>query len=175
MTIVIIEGTDLSGKTTAIDKIAKYFNSGFTLKNNFKPINKQSSIEIYEHYWKIISMILEYERLNPKELILLDRFYPSQAIYSYLRGKDELHSLEIMNLDNYCFDKNFKIIYINTEINEIIKRYKKIGDEYINSKCDLAIIKQRYDLFMAIKTENNPLFLDTMKKDWIKDVEEFLK
>ena len=103
MTVLIIEGPDLSGKTTAIEKIAKHFNSGFILKNAMKPKKKEDSTKLYEHYRYLLGMVFD----SPESVIILDRFFPSQAVYSYLRGEDEFDSINIRTLDYFCAKKNF--------------------------------------------------------------------
>ena len=172
MTIVIVEGTDCSGKTYAIEKIGKHFNSGFTLKNNYKPKNKQSSHEIYMQYHKIFSML--NSRYCPEGLIILDRSFPSQAVYSYLRGIDEMNSQSILDLEKKVKKLDIKIIYINTPIEVIESRFAKRGDEHVNLE-QIRIIKKRYDFYMKHLFNELPmLVLDTRKEDWLKEVERFL-
>ena len=56
MTVLIIEGPDLSGKSTAIEQIAKYFKNGFLIKNLYKP-SVSDDKEIYKQYWRMIHFI----------------------------------------------------------------------------------------------------------------------
>lgn len=160
---LIIEGPDLSGKTYAIDRIAKHFNSGFTLKNNFKPINKISSATIYKQYWHILNLI------KKEPFVILDRFFPSQAVYSYLRGVDEFISREINGLDLYCKENDFIYIYLDTPMNILLERYDQDGDEHIK-KEELKTLKERYDQFFEI-TIMKKIKLNTLEKDWLKKLE----
>lgn len=163
MTVMIVEGPDLAGKTYAIEKIGKHFNSGFTLKNNFKPKDASSSKLIYEQYWKIIKVIYDWTEDN---VIILDRFFPSQAVYSYLRGVDEFEHLEIQALDTYAEVNDYLYVYIDTPLEELEKRYKERGDEHISIE-DLRTLKERYDRFYDT-TAMGKIRLDTRDKDWIK-------
>ena len=97
MTIVIVEGSDLSGKTTAIETISKHFNEGFILKNAYKPKTKAESNKVVANYWHILKLII-----NEKNLVLLDRFYPSQMVYSYLRGEDEMRNSDLLSIESLC-------------------------------------------------------------------------
>ena len=165
--IIIIDGPDLSGKTTAINIISKHFNSGFVLKNSFKPKNKQNSYDIYNQYWTIFSMVKELDML-----VILDRSFPSQAVYSYLRGQGEMRHVEIISLDKWCVKQEVKYIYLDTPLEELEKRYDIRGDEHI-TKEQLATIKSRYDAFYE-QTNMQKMRLDTMKDGWLKEVEKFI-
>ena len=171
--ILIVEGPDLSGKTYAIEKIAKHFNSGFVLKNSFKPKSKTDTPTIYAKYVKLLNLAKYYLSFNKDELIILDRFYPSQAVYSYLRGLDELDSPNINFIEDQCLKDNCKMIYVDTDIKLLEERYDKRGDEHI-SKAKLLELKKRYDEFM-IQNLLPLLRINTLEKDWLKQVEEFIK
>ena len=114
MPILIVEGGDLAGKTTAIEKIAKHFNSGFVLKNSFKPRSIEQSKDIYAQYWRLASLIVSLpDDYLANNLIILDRFFPSQAVYSFLRGEDEMNHTEIMQLDRYFHQWGAKLLMLN--------------------------------------------------------------
>ena len=165
--ILIIEGPDLSGKTTAIEKIGKFYNRGFTLKNNFKPKNKQSSEKIYTHYWRIFKLITH------EPFVILDRCFPSQAVYSYLRGTDELRSKDIMMLDKFASRTNCVYIYLDTNLKELERRYMDRGDEHI-SIDDLERIKTRYDLFYEL-TRMKKIRINTIKDNWFGELRTFIE
>lgn len=55
MGIVIIEGPDLSGKSTAIEKLSKKIGNGFVLKNCFKP--KEEGDLIFYQYECILEAV----------------------------------------------------------------------------------------------------------------------
>ena len=158
---LIIEACDLSGKTYAIERIAKYFNSGFVLKNSYKPRTKEDSLKIYSQYWKILSIINKIAGV-----IILDRFFPSQAVYSYKRGVDEFNSESINQLDIFCADENYIYIYLDTPIDVLFNRFDIDGDEYIK-KEELRTLKARYDEFWEI-TKMTKFKINTLEKDWLE-------
>ena len=164
--ILIIEGPDLSGKTTAIEKIGKFYNKGFTLKNNFKPKTKENSEQIYKQYWHIINLIVG------EDFVILDRFFPSQAVYSYMRGEDELFHYDISILDSYCSKENFVYIFLDTPVAELKRRYIKRGDEHI-TLGDLRTIRQRYEDFFGF-SKMVKYKLDTTESDWLDKLNQFL-
>ena len=166
--IIIIDGPDLSGKTTAINIISKHFNSGFVLKNSFKPKNKQSSSAIYSQYWNIFNMVVDQDML-----VILDRSFPSQAVYSYMRGTDEMSHKEILALDKWCTDIGVLYIYLDTPLEVLKERFKERGDEHI-TEDQLEALKIRYNIFYALSNMKK-MKLNTMEPDWLRQVEEFIK
>jgi len=162
MVIMIVEGPDLSGKSFAIEKIGKHFNSGITIKNNYKPRQKTDSPKIYAQYWKIINLVDAYDE---QQLIILDRFFPSQAVYSYMRGEDHMDYQEIIALDKWAKENDFIYIYIDTPLEVLEERYYERGDEHIKL-TDLRKIKQRYDDFFE-STTMMKIRIDTREQNWM--------
>lgn len=165
--IIIMEGPDLSGKSYAIEKVGKHFNSGFTIKNNYKPRTLDDSPMIYLKYWEILKM-LKHE-LFTDNIVILDRFFPSQAVYSYLRGEDEMECIDIKTLDNFCANQNVLYIYIDTDELELEKRYMERGDEHIKFK-DIKELKERYDKFFEL-TKMKKLKIDTRQDGWLNKID----
>ena len=167
---VIIEGADLSGKTYAIERIAKKFNSGFIIKNAYKPKSAEDSTKIYKQYWDIVDCIKRY---NKDALVILDRFFPSQAVYSILREVDEMKHPQIQFLEQYCKDTNYKYIYLDTPLKVLEERYDKRGDEHIK-KEQLLMLKERYDTFFELCTLDK-IKINTLDEDWLTQVENFIE
>ena len=163
---LIIEGPDLAGKTTVIETVAKFYNKGFTLKNNYKPKTRKDSKLIYEQYWMIINLIKD------QDFVILDRFYPSQAVYSYMRGQNELESPQIRLLDREC-RKDYLYIYIDTPLEELKERYLKRGDEHVSIE-NLDLLKTRYDRFYEL-TSLKKLKLDTSDCSWLEEIKNFVR
>jgi len=167
MTTIIIEGPDLSGKTYAIEKIAKHFNSGFVLKNSFKPKSLLDTNKIFAQYWNILSIID-----GQKGLIILDRFYPSQAVYSYLRGEDDFDRVDIQALETICSERGILYVYLDTPRYELENRYDKRGDEHIK-KGQLRELKERYDEFYELSILKK-IKVNTMDEGWLIKLEGWL-
>lgn len=173
MTILIVEGSDLSGKTTAIEKISKKFKRGILIKNLYKP-SVAGDISIYDQYWKIINLIKSYSQNNHSALIILDRFYPSQAVYSILRGKDEMLDPGIISLDHHCSHfYNFIYVYLDTPLRELEYRYGVRGDDYLEFE-QLKMIKERYDIFYDL-TKMTKIKVNTMESDWLEKLTKFVE
>ncbi len=171
MPIVIFEGCDLSGKSTAIEKISKKLNSGFVLKNCFKP--KTDDAMIYYQYESIIASIMTYLDRQPNEVVILDRFYPSEAVYSYLRGYDALNSEFIKTMDTMCNGLNVRLILIETPLKELERRYMFRGDENVDVK-DLETLKSRYDEFFK-NSKLDKIRVNTMDENWETETIKFIR
>ena len=171
MVVLIVEGPDLSGKSYAIEKIGKYFNNGLILKNTYKP-NKSGDTEIYHRYWKILNL-LEFGWASPKtDVHVLDRFFPSQAVYSIMRGEDEMYSTNIAQLDSYCSLRDYLYVYLDTPMSELEKRYDSRGDEHIQ-KQTLKTLKKRYDEFYKytkMKKIKVSTLEDKVNNNWLEKI-----
>ena len=176
MTVLIVEGPDLSGKGTAIEKIAKHFKDGFLIKNLYKP-TQAKDVKIFNQYWKIMSIYqnLENRAVSDREtqILILDRFFPSQAVYSYLRGTDEMHDKTILDLDEECANEGFIYVYLDTETIELQKRFDIRGDEHIK-RDDLDTLRYRYELFWN-QTKMHKIKINTMEVDWLDKLDKFIK
>jgi len=171
--ILIIEGSDLSGKTYAIEKIAKHFNSGFVLKNAYKPKEARDSGKIYAQYYSIIDVVDLYRMSRKNDLVILDRFFPSQAVYSYLRGKDEMYDSCVKKLDDECAASGWKYLYLDTPLKVLNERYDIRGDEHIKKEM-LTKLKHRYDEFYQ-RTVMVKCKINTLEKDWLQQVIKFVE
>ena len=164
--IIIIEGPDLSGKTYAIEKIAKHFNMGFVLKNSFKPKSLEDTNAIFAQYWNILNIV------SNQRFVILDRFFPSQAVYSYLRGEDHFGHSEIRALDNFCAKAGILYIYLDTAWSDLKKRYDTRGDEHV-TKDMLSVLKERYDEFYEM-SKMDKIRINTLKSNWLKTLEAWI-
>lgn len=162
---LIIEGCDLSGKTFAIDKILKLFKNrpSLLIKNGYKP-SKAGDETIYTQYRTILDLVERYTKNGAD--VILDRFYPSQAVYSILRGADEMEDFSIIQLDEYCAKWGYTIIYLDTALGVLEGRYDVRGDEHID-KSQLLMLKQRYDFFMR-RCSCKVIYIDTLQEGWLE-------
>lgn len=172
MTVLIIEGSDLAGKGTAIEKISKHFKDGFLIKNLYKPISSDDT-KIFDQYWSIMTM---YQVLNnpfTEPFLILDRYFPSQAVYSYLRGKDEMQNPDVLELDAECAHLGFIYVWLNTDAEELEKRFDIRGDEHIK-RDQLAEIAERYEIYWN-QTKMRKIKINTMKEGWLLELSRFVR
>lgn len=168
MVNLIIEGPDLAGKSTAIEQISKHFKKGFLVKNLYKP-DHSHDLEIYKQYWEMLKMI-NNSSIN---FFILDRFFPSQAVYSILREDDEMNCEEIQELESYCVNNEFVYIYITAPLFTLQSRFIARGDEHIKIE-QLALLTTRYNQFYE-QTKLPKIMINTMHTDWLKNLDLFIQ
>ena len=89
--LIQLEGTDLTGKTTLIDKISKLFKDVIIFKTPKEMLPREDSKQAREKIWNFYIKRAEeaYETLkkNPNQIILLDRFFLSELVYGQVVRK----------------------------------------------------------------------------------------
>ena len=148
--IVIIEGSDLVGKTTFLEKLSKTINNGYIIKNSYKPRSVEESKKIQEQYNHILTILRKAAKNDDSNrIILLDRFYPSQMIYSFKRGKDEMNSRFYKRMDERMESiENAEVhfIWLFAPLDDLLKRFDNREEDYIQ-KEELKTIHERYEKF----------------------------
>lgn len=175
--IIIVEGCDLAGKTTMIDLISKRYQ-GIVIKNTIRP-KDGSEVErarIKFVYNKILSFIAD----APFDTFILDRFYPSELVYSKVkRNYEAFADADYVSLEerikSIVKPENAFVILCSPPIKTILDRLKDRGDDYIN-KNDVEGILARYREY-AGGTRLNVLEIDTRrpKEELLEDVVKFVE
>lgn len=153
--LIQLEGTDLTGKTTLIDKISKLFKDVIIFKTPKEMLPREDSKQAREKIWNFYIKRAEeaYETLkkNPNQIILLDRFFLSELVYGQVVRKydsSDVKSLmtKLINLlqkiDLECW---YWIIYLTDSTESIWKRFQIHGDDYIKDKKYFHNLKGEYN------------------------------
>lgn len=113
---VIIDGCDLTGKTTLIKKLKDYYN------------NDDLS---YLHFsYKDRTDYNFYNIMLDKQNFIADRHFLDEIIYSEIfNRKCGLTSEEYIKLINKCKKENIKIIILTVDNFTLLERLKKRGEE----------------------------------------------
>lgn len=161
--LIIIEGSDLSGKTTIIERVSKALNNGIIIKNAFKPRSKDEAGRIREQYNFMLSLIRKSVKLDKNEqFIIMDRFYQSQMVYSFKRGTDEMNDRFYSRFETRLARiENLEVFYvwITAPDSDLEKRFYKRGEDYLKVE-ELKTINKRYrsiydkSLLNKIKVDN---------------------
>lgn len=160
--LIILEGIDKSGKTTIAEKILKSIKNSILIKGNCKPIDnsKQESKKIREYY-KTILKLTKNNFLKDKTIIV-DRYYPSQMVYSIKRGKDEFRNKWFKQFEDKICNIKSLYIYIRPEDSVLKQRLEVEKDEYIGIE-DLQGLLERYDKFYE-NTKLNKIKINTFEQ-----------
>jgi len=150
--ILIFEGPDLSGKSTLAEQVSKKIPNTYMMKMCHRP--KDDSLEeregVLDRYRKIARI---YESMmlssSSKDTMVLDRFYPSEAVYSYKRGYDMLDDYQLLGIDGFISDLGGIIIYCDLDLKTLYDRFLDRGDDFIVSG-DLPQIQKRYLAFLKM-------------------------
>lgn len=141
---IIIEGVDGAGKSTLAKQLAKIFNA--TIEHDKYPQTANQYVE----------------RLNKPGNIVFDRFMLGQFVYNSPEER-KMDTAELLDLIDYCKDRSDVIlIYLDTSVEECIKRLNSRGDD---------------ESFMMKKLGCNSLeeLVTTIKKNYQSYVGRFIK
>lgn len=185
MKVIIFEGTDLVGKTALIEKIGKELNGGIVLKNSFRPNSIEDDSQIQYQYMIMADLIKEISKskfYHKMKFLFLDRFYQSQLVYSYLRGKDDL-DYYLREESNFYSSFEFflsslsidiKYVWVTDWRKNIRRRFKEFGDEHIHY-FEWFVLNDRYNqYFKACILNKTKVFSSSIEdieglKLWIKN------
>ena len=173
--VIIVEGCELSGKSTLVELLQKHYPS-LTIKDTTRP--KDDSFEERRKKKATYMSIFNFLHDNPLRTIILDRYFPSELVYSKVkRGYEAFNDLEYRDLQEMLLrmDQEVFIIICKPPIETILDRYKKRGDDYIKED-DVAEIMERYETFYE-ETKLSVLNVDTRntKEDLLKEVISFIE
>lgn len=156
--VIVIEGVDLSGKTTLWNQVIKSF-PGIGMKITARPLDgtapEREKIKAY--YRSVLSFINQNYQ---NKTIIMDRFFPSELVYSKVkRDYEARNDPEFQTFESVLAKRNHLIIYCDPTLAVLVERLKARGDDYIK-ESDLRNLYDRYEEFMK-KTELRTLRLDT--------------
>ena len=150
---LIFEGIDKSGKTTLAKYVAELLSCRYVKRpRNLLPIENKD-VDMIQQYNLVIDLFKD------EKFVVLDRFYPSEIVYSYLRGKDKLKDIkdQIWDID-FSIAPNAIIFILETDKEQVCSRLKELGEDIIKEE-DVSKIMERYSEFE--KSSNaRPVMID---------------
>jgi thymidylate kinase len=171
--IFVVEGCDKSGKTTLIERLNKRF-VGISIKITDRPLDKSpvQRAKIVNYYWKILGLIDQEGAFNN---FILDRFFPSEMVYSFKRGYDAFKEKEMQWIEDFLRRKNALLILCDPGEEELKKRMHDNPDDYVTHRENMKVL-ERYNRFFE-ETTLNKMRLDTKRPvDVLVDqIEEYIK
>lgn len=165
--VLIIEGCDLSGKSTLTEALSKKF-PGIVMKITARPRLKDKGqiANLKRYYYSVLDYI---NRFYQSKTVILDRFFPSEVVYSLVkRGYDGFSDEEYRDMEKVILHRKHLLIYCDPGEETILERLKVRGDDYMVEE-DIHSLLGRYDSFLS-KTKLTYIRLDTRKP-----VEELLE
>lgn len=185
--LVHIEGSDLTWKSTLIDKIQLLFKNVtvFSTPKDVLPRknSKQAREKIWNYYIRRAQEAYDALKQNPNQIILLDRFFLSELVYGkVIRWYDSSDIKPLMNnliqiLMKIDDEFGYGIIYLSDDTESIWKRFQVYGDDYIKDKKHFHNIKWEYlKRLEGIREMFKVLDINTFKDNnyWDQIIEEML-
>lgn len=140
--VIILEGVDKTGKSTISEKLLKKVPGAILIKQNRKELSNLKQI--------FLEMCLTLEKLPGDGPIILDRFYPSQMVYSILRNEEDITDKFYYNIEEFMLNHKeleFEIVYCTADNSTLEKRFIKDKEEYIKQD-QINLLKTRYEHFL---------------------------
>ena len=137
-----MEGVDKTGKTTLAEILLKKYPGAILIKQN-----RKSLPNLKEVFRKMLKVLSDLPGEGP---IILDRFYPSQMVYSILRDEEDLDNLFYKMFENILVQHDslaFEIIYCTADDKTIKRRFEEDNEEYVKQD-QIALLKRRYETFI---------------------------
>jgi dTMP kinase len=189
--LIVFEGIDNCGKTTSIEAVNKYINSETDYKSilvqeskttffdNLKKITKFEKHHLFE-LWATRIRIFESIDFDNNNIILVDRYYDSTAVYqSDLLKIPELYTI---NYSPKLFRKPDITLFLDIDVNIAIRRnitndfFEAVSKKEIESRRSkyLKIIEQQkvWRTFELVDTSN--LTINAMCEQCIDTIMKYI-
>ena len=154
--VIILEGVDKTGKSTMAEKLLKATPCSILIKHNRRELDNIKQV--------FTDMCLILRNIPGNAPIILDRFYPSQMVYSILRGKEDLHNIfyKVLEQDMLAHPTlKFEIVYCTAEDDIIRQRFYRDKEEYTKAGS-IKMLLDRYEYFLK-ETKLKVHIYDTTK------------
>lgn len=165
--IIIIEGCDLSGKTTFAQRCVSHFNAllykGLYFGEDDFAIDDRNSKYLKTKY--IIETIVALSKLNTKSIIVCDRFLFSELVYgNILRNMNyDYDHKEIKKLLQLIEQEKNCVVHLTCDEITTKERYASRGDDRVTLE-NIQKLKAEYEfLFSAKRIVKNVIRFDTSK------------
>ncbi len=168
--IIATEGCDKSGKTTIHDQLANTFKKSkipfVRFKAQLKPTCKEDSFVAYLQYRTIFDLAEQ----NPKMLILMDRSYISEMVYSGV--KRDYDAIDDISYGDFMRRKDVLLVYVSADDDVLAERFKTEKEEYIKPE-EIDKILTRYETVLR-EVDHKILRIKT-PSDRTKNINEIIK
>lgn len=156
---LVIEGSDLTGKSTLIEALKNKFDFSVCVKNMIKPKDdsEKETKNLENHYKEMLKIVKDHNLF-----VIYDRFFPSQACYKFKRdgGKPMIIDNWIKQLDDELSKIPSLLVILEEDIETLKERYNKRGEDFLKIE-ELETVKHNYELY-ASQTEIPVLFISTL-------------
>jgi thymidylate kinase len=144
--LIIIDGVDGVGKGYLISKISKVLPGAIIIKICDRPRNssmeERNKIKIY--YQSVLNAVI---RIFPDNIIIMDRFFSSELVYSIKRGYEAFDDPFFKVFEDTLMMKTEHLfVHVVRDKKEIENAFDTRGEEYV-TKDEIDILTERYQKF----------------------------
>jgi hypothetical protein len=144
MTIIVLEGPDLAGKTTIVRNLMSRLINAEMLRQGPPP----SGVDILEHYLRPIQDWCYEPMLVRPRWLILDRWHVGELIYGpLLRGQSQLTGQQADYIDMVLNTFGCNFTYVSQPLPVLEQRWDLRGDGLIKREW-LDAIRDGYELWM---------------------------
>lgn len=137
---IIIDGCDKSGKSTLIEALKNEIPSLIGLKLLTKP--KDGSEESKQYIKLMYAKMAEMTR-DQSCHYLFDRWYPSQMVYSFKRGQNDLQDGWFWKFEQEIAKTPNLYVLLDVDKKLLLERFKTDGEDYAKPE-EIDRIQKRY-------------------------------
>jgi len=150
--MIIVEGTDKAGKTTFLSNLINRFPEPYRQKLQVVHFG------ILPEDWDYCNDYKRYVKSN----VILDRFVDSERAYGpvYRDGiNKKLTEEHLISVYRKCAEMGTIVAYCNPDIDEVVRRLEKDGDEMIKKREQLEMLRSQFD---SIFNDEYPLEVEVI-------------
>lgn len=149
--LIIVEGVDCTGKTWVATQLVKKLENAYLLKYGYKPRSNlvEERARLQDVYETVLSLYFELE--NHGGILILDRYFPSELIYSLVkRGYEALEAFYFIQLEERIKALPHLLIYVSASLSKIEERIIQRGEDYVSME-DIPKLMKRYEDYLRTR------------------------
>jgi thymidylate kinase len=164
--MILVEGIDKAGKSTIVKDLDELFEKkAIILKLSQKP-KDNSHDEIMKAKVAYSELFYQAKQLSEKgQIVIFDRAYPSEMVYSIKRGYDAMKDSFWWNFDedlsHMSNDNELILIYCSTDPMILAERFVSKGEQFAKQE-EIPTLLERYENFLAY-TKVSFIRVDSMR------------
>jgi len=146
--IIVVEGLDKTGKSTIIQDLTSLHSGAVVFKLSQKPFDN-SEKEIQKVKTSYVELFNQARKLSKKGFVVIfDRAYPSELVYSIKRGYDAFSDPFWIQLD-HDLANDISILYCTAKKETIVKRFLEQKEDYAKEE-EISLLLERYQKFISM-------------------------